>query len=161
MPTSSWPSRRAASHSQDMRERVRATRPGLSTRQLDPRQGDTPLELGSSGLHCAAVSACGGKEVCHAPALQHPVTWCRWEGHRAEHLQHTPSAAASPGASLLPRVKMLEKTTSLKQFNTGQKRHILICTAMHSGYKFTQHNWKKKIKNNKKKNPNYAFILIP
>lgn len=65
---------------------------------------------------------------------------------RSEHLQHTPSAAASLGASLLPRVKMLEKTTSLKQFNTGQKRHILICTAMHLGYKFTQHNWKKKIR---------------
>lgn len=49
------------------------------------------------------------------------------------------------GAWLLPWIKMLEKTTSLKQFNTGQKRHILICTAMHLGYKFTQHNWKKKI----------------
>lgn len=47
------------------------------------------------------------------------------------------------GARLLPRNKRLEKTTSLKQFNTGQKRHILICTAMHLGYKFTQHNWKK------------------
>lgn len=50
------------------------------------------------------------------------------------------------GARLLPWTKMLEKTTSLKQFNTGQKRHILICTAMHLGYKFTQHNWKKKSK---------------
>lgn len=77
------------------------------------------------------------------------------KGHRLSTCSYF-SGELRLGAWLLPRIKMLEKTTSLKQRNTGQKRHILICTAMHLGYKFTQHNWKKK----KSKLCFYTYFMV-
>lgn len=125
------------------RQRPNSTTPSPGLRNI-PRSGLSR----TCSFQCQRVTN-GERDLPSSPTPRHPShVWACVRGRtQPQYLCHAPTQQGDRlGASLLPWIKMLEKTTSLKQFNTGQKRHILICTAMHLGHKFTQHNWKKKSK---------------